>query len=96
MEKDRTEKYQTRLEAVLNENAVNVSGRTLAMSPIAPKLKGLVQLHKEARPMVPLANGIQCLCYKIAKISDEFLKENRGAQYQEQTGTDRGLKQTEN
>ena len=76
MDKDPTEKYQTKIKDVLKENGVSVSEKTTAMNPIAPKLKGLVKLHKEARPMRPLVNYIQSPCYKIAKIAAEFLKEN--------------------
>ena len=46
------------------------------MTPIAPKLKELEKLHKEARLMRPLVNRIQSPCYKIAKIVAEFLKKN--------------------
>ena len=54
----------------MKKNGVTVSERTVAMNPIAPKFKGLVKLHKEARHMRPL------VCYKIAKIAVKFLKEN--------------------
>ena len=59
MDKYPTKKYQTKIKDVLNENGVSMSERTTAMNPIAPKLKGLVKLHKEARPMRPLVNCIQ-------------------------------------
>ena len=74
--KDPTQKYQEDLKAVLKQNNVPGNVRTLEMNPAAPKLKGLVKLHKADRPMRPLVNCIQSPCYKIAKFVATFLKEN--------------------
>jgi len=57
-----TEEYETRIGDVSKENCVIVSERTVAMNKITPKLKGLVKLHKEARPMRPLVNCTQSPC----------------------------------
>ena len=61
---------------MLKQNNVPGNVRTLEMNPVAPKLKGLVKLHKADRPMRPLVNCIQSPCYKIAKFVATFLKEN--------------------
>ena len=61
MEKDPTEEYnKTRSEETLKKKTVSVivSENTVAMNPISPKLKGLVKLHKEARPIKPLVNEL--------------------------------------
>ena len=76
IDKDPTEEYQTRIKDVLKENCVINSDRTTVMKPIAPKLKGPVKLHKEARLMTPLVNCNQPPSYKIAKIAAEFLKRH--------------------
>ena len=62
MDRDPTEKYQTRIRDVLKGHCDIVSKRTT-------KLKGLVKLYKESRPMKPLANSIQTPFYTIVKIA---------------------------
>ena len=61
----------------MKENDVNVNERTVSMNPVPPKLKGLVKLHKETRPMRPLVNCIQSPCYKIAILKENYQFETR-------------------
>ena len=64
MNKEPTKEYKTRIKDVLKENGVIVSERSVAMNQIASKLKGLVKLRKEARPMRVLVNCNHSVFYQ--------------------------------
>ena len=51
IDKDSPKEYQLRIKDVLKENGVIVSERTTVVNSIAPMLKGLVKLNRDARSM---------------------------------------------